>query len=1096
MRTLWSACIVLALTFCLQTPVRAQAVTGTILGTVTDASGAVIAGAKVTITEVNTGVSRSTQANGSGNYTFPDVAPGNYSVAFQQDGFRREIRKNIQVAVNTSTRIDSSLQPGNLSQQIEVTAAPPPLQTDRADTSVSLSQTQTANLPLGTNRNFQGLLDLVPGTTPSASIHSSFFNAGSSLQTRVNGQARMGNNYQIEGIDDNERTGLLQILIPPIEAITTVDVSTSNFEAELGRASGAVTNVILKSGTNEIHGAAYEFLRNSEFNARSFFNQSVGHQVYNYFGGNVGGPIIKNKLFYFGDILRTTDHQSGANTLTIPTLDQRAGNLSGSNTIIYDPATGNADGSGRVRFQNNIIPADRINPISAKLLALLPAPNVASTNGQNNYFALLPFSKDTTFFDVKVDYVPDEKDRLSVRLSYQRPKIFQAPIFGVAGGAAAGAFQGTGVQRTWSGGINYNRVFSPTLVAEFRAGVAYYNNIATQSGYGNSTSADLGIPGVNLGDVTSGIVGINIGNFYSNPLIGFSASLPWVRAEANIDFANIWTKVAGNHTIKWGGDFRRIRDSLFQLQSFSPRGVYTFGSGQTALKTGSSSSATSYNNNFAGFLLDLPDSSGRDLPTYFPSLRGIQLFTFVQDKWTVTPKLTIDAGLRWEFYKPFTPQFDGGFSNYNPANNTLVIAGVGGNPRDLGVKTRYKYFAPRFGLAYRLTDRTVLRSGFGISYTPYPDNSYAYNYPVRANNAFNSISSFVPALLNTGQVATFQNGFPAPVNPVIPENGIIPAIGPLATQSFNVVNLDFVNPSVLSWNAAIQQALPAHFVLDVAYVANHGVHSPVAYNLNAGLIPGAGANGQPLFQAFGRQAGTTLNFAGYSNLYNSLQVKLDRKFADLNITTAYTFGKGMGFQGGDDGGLSFYVNQRRNYARNDFDRTHTFVQSYVWNLPFGPGKRFLNSGVIGNVFGGWRITGILTVASGLPFTITANNPAFNLPGNTSTANQVAPVEILGNVGSDGPWFSTSSFAQPTTAVFGNTGRNIMSGPGFFNLDASLIKIISFHERYQLELRGETFSITNTPQFNNPNNNVSNGNFGTITGAGGARSLQLGAKFNF
>ena len=583
-----------------------QAVTATILGTVTDSTGAVVANAKVTATQTSTGTSRTSQTNGSGNYVFPNTTPGTYSVAVEESGFRKETRTNIAVDVNTSTRVDVQLQLGDVTQAVEVTGAPPLLQTDRADTGSKIDTAQTANLPVGTNRNFQSLLNLVPGTTRASFQHSTFFNAASSLQTEVNGQMRMGNNYQIEGIDDNERTGLLQILVPPIEAIQTVDVSTSNFEAELGRASGAVTNVILKSGTNSIHGAAYEFAQNSFLNARNTFNPSVGHLTYNYFGGNVGGPIIKDKLFYFGDILDVRDHEASANLLTIPTPAQISGDLSASSTTIYNPFTGNADGTGRVALPGNRVPANLINPISAKLMALLPAPNVASAKGDNNYFALLPFHKDTLSYDVKVDYVASEKDRVSVRLSYARPEVFQAPVFGLGGGNANAAFQGTGIQRTWSGGINYDHVFSPTLIMELRAGVAYYHNDATPTGYGTAVSTQLGIPGVNLDQFTSGIVGLNIGSLYSNPLLGFSASLPWDRAEANIDVADTLTKIVGNHTIKFGGDLRRVRDALLQEQTYSPRGIYNFSDGQTALNTGKGASKTSFYNNFASFLMDVP----------------------------------------------------------------------------------------------------------------------------------------------------------------------------------------------------------------------------------------------------------------------------------------------------------------------------------------------------------------------------------------------------------------------------------------------------------------------------------------------------------
>jgi hypothetical protein len=1095
-----------ALLLALSASIYAQAVTGSVLGTVTDASGAVVANAKVTLTNLGTNIVRTEQTNSSGNYTFPDIPEGNYSVAIEATGFKKDIRQNVNVLVNNSTRVDVQLQPGNITQQIEVTATAAPLQTDRADTETTISTVATANLPVGTNRNFQSLLNLVPGATRATFQHSQFFNAASSLQTEVNGQMRMGNNYQIEGIDDNERTGLLQILVPPIEAIATVDVSTSDYEAELGRASGAVTNVILKSGTNALHGSAYEFLQNSEFNARSFFNAGVGHLTYNYFGGNVGGRIIKNKLFYFGDILRVTDHEASPNLETIPTPAQISGNLSASPTAIYNPFTGNPNGTGRQQFAGNIIPASMINPISSELLGLLPAPNQPSATGVNNYYQLLGFHKDTTSFDTKVDYDPTDSDRIAVRLSYARPEIFQAPAFGLAGGAANGAFQGQGLQRTYSGGINYNRIFSATLISEFRFGVAYYNNIATPSDYGLNQSEQLGIPGINLNQITSGLVGINIGQFYSNPLLGYSASLPWTRAETNIDFSNIWTKIIGNHTIKWGGDLRRIRDALLQEQTFSPRGLYTFAAGQTALNNNGKQSATSYYNNLAAFLLDLPNQAGRDLATYFPAIRAWQLFAFAQDKWVVTPKLTIDLGLRWEFYPPFTPQFPGGFSNYNPQNNSLVIAGVGGNPSNLGRKTYYRYFAPRFGTAYRLTEKTVLRTGFGISYTPYPDNTYAFNYPVRANNAYNPlISTYGPALLNSGQVATFQNGFPAPVLPAVPASGVI--TNAPTNQAYFVIPLNYKNPYVESWNAAVERSLPWGLILDVAYVGNHGVDaSQVQYNLNAGFIPGAGTLGQPEFLTFHRTNASTQYFAPYSSMYNSLQVKLNRRFTNgFALTTSYTYGKGMGYQQDDDGALDFYVNQHRNWARNDFDRTHIFVQSYVYDLPFGPGQRWLHSGVAGNVFGGWRLNGILTMMTGTPMTLTPSTNNLNMPGNTQTVNQISPVLVVKGVGPNNPWFASQSFAAPAqNGVFGNTGRNFLTGPGFFDLDASLFKIIAIRERYNVEVRGEAFAITNTPQFANPGTTLGSPNFGHITGtlggnstaSNGNRVLQLGVKFSF
>ncbi|HLJ17282.1 MAG TPA: TonB-dependent receptor [Bryobacteraceae bacterium] len=1068
-----------------------QAVNGSLLGSVTDASGAVIPGAHVTILEVNTGVIRNATTSGSGNYVFPDLAPGTYTVTVVQQGFKKVTRERVDVVVNSSVRVDLVLPLGDVNEMVTVAANAPLLQTDRADTGRKIETVQVETMPLGTNRNFQNLISLVPGATRAFNAHSQFFNAVQSLQTEVNGQPRMGNNLQLEGIDDNERTGLLQMIIPPIEAIQTVDVSTSNFEAELGRATGAVTNVILKSGTNQLHGEAYEFFKNNALNARNFFDPSIAHLAYNYFGGNIGGPIIKNKLFIFGDYLKVLDHESNVNLESIPTPDFRTGNLATSSTVIYNPFTGNPDGASRIPFPNNQIPASMINPISTKILGLIPQPNAAGVT--NNYFATLPFRKDIDSFDVKSDYDPSDNDRISGRFSFDRPVTYQAPLYGLAGGPAQSAFEASGVQNTYSSGINYTHIFSASLIAEFRIGAAHYRNSAQNSDYGTTASTALGIPGVNLDAFTSGLTSVNIGG-YSSPVVGYSINLPWIRSEANIDVVNNWTKTFGSHTLKWGGDLRRIRDDLLAMITYGPRGTFTFSDGQTSIP----GAKTSFANDFASFLLDVPNLVGRDLPTYFPAYRAWQLFTFVQDKWAVTPKLTIDLGVRWEYYPPGTPRFSGGFSNYDPTTNSLVVAGIGNNPKDLGMRTSYKNFAPRFGLAYRLTSSTVIRSGFGVSYTPFPDNTYAYNFPVNQNNTFNPlVAGFGPALLPNGQIATFQAGFPPPTPAVVPSNGII-ANAP--NQVYQVVNLRFKQPYVESWNFAIQQALPKHFTMDVAYVGNHGVDIGSNVNLNAATVLGLGVNGQPLYAAFGRTANTNMVFQGFSSNYNALQVKIDRRFSSgLLITTAYTWSKAMGYQTSDDGGLLYYVYGygRRNYAPLDFNHTQSFVQSYVYQLPFGKGKRWVNSGPASLVAGGWQVSGILSLITGSPLNITYSATGLQAPGNTQSPDLIAPVQILHGIGVSNPWFSPSSFAPPAALTFGNLGRNAISGPGLFNLDFSLFRTIDLSERLHLQLRGEAFSITNTPQFANPGLVLGNANFGYITGtSGGGRVMQLGVKLSF
>jgi hypothetical protein len=1099
-----------------------QAVNGTIVGTVTDSSGAAIAGVKVTLVEMNTGVIHAGQANSSGFYSFPDLPPGTYRVTAEMAGFKKALKAGVLLEANTSPRADLTLQPGEVTEVIEVSANVAILQTERADTGRSMDAVLAEELPLGVNRNFQSLLELVPGTMEQTFQHSQFFNATSSTQTNINGQPRMGNNFQIEGIDNNQRTGLLQILITPAEAIQQVSVSTTNHDPELGRATGGVTNVMIKSGTNQFHGAAYEFLQNSAFNARAFFNPTIGHVAYNYVGGNVGGPIRHNKVFFFANYLRIIDREANTNQTNVPSNEFRTGDLSGDpGHQVYDPASGSQDGSGtnRTPFSGNIIPQNRINPIARKILSFLPPTNetVIPTSQTNDYFALLPARKTTDQIDSKVDWTLSDRNRLSGRFSFQRPVIFQAPEFGDAGGPAQGGFEANGRQKTYSTGLNFNRIITPTILTEVRIGVAHYHNDAFPSDYGKTDSTATGIPGVNLSDFTSGMVGINIGG-YSSPLVGYSASLPWRRAEANIDVVNSWTKMQKNHVIKWGVDLRRVRDDLLQDQTYSPRGVMYFGTGQTTLVTSCtavscSTKSSGLANDMASFLLDVPYQIGRDVNTYFPALRQWQLFSYIADNWQVSPKLTVNLGLRWEIYTAPTPRFKGGFSNYDPSTNSLLVAGYGDNPMNLGFNTRHTYFAPRLGLAYRLTERTVIRTGIGISYTPFPDNSWMYNYPVRSNNLYaqakGSTDTYGPAILPDGRLASFENGFPAPVSVPIPSNGIIPNPDPTTQQLY--VPPNYRNSYIEAWNFAIQRQLPLRFTIDAAYVGSHGVDTPANVNLNAGQVIGAGSAGQPYFVKYGITNSVQQLFQGFSSTYHSLQVKFDRRFNNgLGLTTAFTWQKAMAFQTGDDGGLYFYAGQglRRNYARADYDRKINYVQSYLYQLPFGRGKKFLVNGIGSKIVGGWQVGGVLSFRTGKPMSFTGNNSLNLGSGGNTTLEQIAPIEVLGGIGAGNPWFSTSSFARTPTNVQGNTGRNIFEGPDLFALNANLSRTMTLRESgsgIRLQLRVESFNVTNTPQFGQPNTGWGS-NFGFISttlgsgtgvnGTGGGRSVQLGARITY
>ena len=1146
---------------------HAQAVSATLVGTVTDNTGAIVAKATVSITENATGIDHTDITNGSGNYTFPNLTPGSYTVTISAQGFKKETRAAVDVAVNTTARVDITLQPGSVSETVTVTGAPPIMETDRADVSTNLEAQTLQSMPVMVNQNFQSLLTLAPGVGPPIFEHSQFFNAASSIQTEVNGQPRVGNSYQIEGIDDDERTGLLQIMIPPEQAIETVDVATSNYEPELGRAVGTVTNVILKSGSNQFHGMVTEYVQNNDLDARAYFNTSVGHVAYNYFGGAVGGPIKKDKLFFFGDYFRSPDHEADNYVITIPSPTWYTCNSAGyidlsgalkkstSGTItggqVYDPNTGNSSGQGRSPYPNNQIPCTTaaagaestasspikttVDPVAIKLMQLLKQPNNGSsstwsTSSVNNDYSSpnLAFQKTTNRYDGKIDYQITPKDHLSYRYERDDVTTFQAPMWGSTGGGPANsAFEGTGVQHVYSTGLNYDRAFSSTFLTEARLGVAHYGNSALPTDYGSNDATNIGIPGVNISQFTSGQVAVTMADFNSNPLIGYSASLPWVRGETNVDAVNHWTKIVRNHTFKFGADVRRLHDNLLQDQTYSARGAITFTEGNTACANCSStggSTATDIGNEMASLLLGVPSTVGRDINTYFPRYYQWWIFAFGGDKWQVTQKLTLDLGLRWELYPPATPGTPQGFSNYNPANNTLVIAGLGGNANNLGIKTHYDYFAPRVGFAYRVSEKTVVRGGFGISYTPFEDNTYAYNYPVRANNAYNQINSYSPALLANGSPFTFAGGFPAPVAVTIPSNGIIPASTPqLLAQSEFYIPLTYHNPYVDSWNVAVQQALPMGFNMQLSYVANHGTRLGVSQNINLAPALNEGAAGYPLNVAFGKTASVTEFFLGYSANYQSLQAELNRHVGgNLYMTTSFTWGKAMDYAtgGDDDGGLYFWLDQRHSYAPADFDHRLNFEESLVWALPFGPHQRWLNSGATASIFGGWQLSGIVSAYTGLPMNITASGTSINTSGENQMANLTGGFQKLKGIGAGHNWFNTGPFSQPTGCTgavgtpcplvygqsIGNVSRNKFYGPGYIQNNASLFKTFSLHENWQVALRCDAFQLTNSPQFANPQGSFTSGTFGQVTstvgsgtginGIGGGRSVQFSATLRF
>ena len=1054
---------------------QAQTLKGTVLGTITDTSQAVVSGVNVSITEINTNFRRTEISNEEGFYVFANLDPGNYRMEAEHPGFRKVVRTDVDLTPNTTARIDLELTPGAVSESVDVTAEAPLLQTDRSDTGSQIEARQLNTIPLLNNRNYQNLLLVVPGVQRAYRSNSAFYNSQEHLQSVVNGLDQR-NNYMIEGVDNNVEN--LTGIIPPADAIASVEISTTNYDPELGRAGGAVTNVTLKSGTNGFHGTTFAYHRDNDLQAKNVFATTTPHSIYNQFGGSLGGRIIRDKLFFFGDYQGSRDVFGNTNLPTIPTTAFRNGDLSASPTTIYDPASGNPDGTGRTPFTNNQIPRPRISAIAAKLLSFIPDPTRSGL--ASNFEKPTSQSKSIDQFDVKVDYVVSTKDRLFVRYSFQRATVFDPGLYGPNGGIYGGphnsGFQGSGPSRNQSPGLNYSHIFSPTLVTEVRFGIVRNRNEAINIDHGLTTSRDIGIPNVNLDDWSSGLTEIRIDG-YANPVVGFVNSLPWKRSVTNFNYVNNWTKTKSTHLIKWGFDIRRERQDLLQTQVFNPRGRFQFTAGPTALN---GDPKTSFGNSFAAFLLDQPNQIGRDLAIIFPARRNTIYNLYFQDKWQITKKLTVDLGMRWEYWPSSTPHFPAGFSNYNPFNNTLELAGLGSVPNDLGIENQKKSFAPRLGAAYRLNEKTVIRAGYGISYLV--RNTNVYNFPVSQANQISPANSFVAA----GSMAT---GTPTP-NPVqLPSTGII--VNP-PDQSYVYMPKDRPQGYVQSWNIALQRLLPSNFSAEVAFVGNHGVNVPTSnnININASQVPGSGVAGRPENILFGRRSDTNQPYAAHS-YYDGLQAKLNRRFlSGFMLITSYAFGKSIDFNASTTGGNFNNINFAANRGLADWDRRHIFTQSYVYELPFGPGKHWARTGLWNALLGGWQINALWTWESGLPLDIAISNASLNAPGNINRPNVNGPVQIFGNVGPSQLYFNTGAFSAPPPNTAGNVGRNVLHGPRLFEIDSSVFRKIRVTERWNLEFRAEAFNATNTPHFDRPDSNYSDAAFGQITTAYGNQSVQV------
>ncbi len=1088
-----------------------QAVTGWVVGNVTDASGSAVAGAKVTVTEVSTGVTRTVTTNEDGGFVLSYLPPGTYRLEVEKTGFKKFTNNGVLLATGERVRVNAGLEVGQITENTVVTGETALLQTESGDVTQSFEQKRIAELPLN-GRNFQSLIPLVPGVLPSNASVGIFDNPQGTQFFQVNGQNNSANNYQIDGVDNNEPLLGLVVQIPPAEAIQQFSVSTSNYDAEFGRAVGAVVNLTTRPGTNEFHGSLFEFHNNSALKARNYFNLvrnaqgelKVPNAIKNQYGGTFGGPIIRNRTFFFGDYQGQNQRLGRTPQIaSVPIQAWREGDFTGATTI-YDPTTGNANGSGRTAFANNRIPSTRFSPVSQNLLKLLPLPNLPGTT--NNYLPpAIPFTLDTQAFDVRIDHQFSDKTNFFGKYNYFQSSMSDPAIFGdIAGPTAVGDFNSLadGKGRNQVVTLNVTHILSPTLTTEARFGFTRYFLDARGPGFNRDLSQEVGISGSNEDDPAhKGLAVIDVENLST---YGQSFNMPTINADNIFNWINNWTKVSGGHTYKWGADIRRLRMDRLQIQgigAFGPRGRFEFRPTVTALCTPNASGAcvssqTSLANSFASFLLGLPDRIGRATFTTTPTNRSTHLFFFGQDTWQVNPRLTLNLGMRYEIYTPIASRLPAGQGNYDPETNDLLVAGVGQVGLSAGVKTDWNNFAPRVGAAYRFNDKTVVRGGFAISYFTarfgFTGGTLSTSFPVIADQQIGVTGDFVSA----GTISNIPTFTPVP----IPPSGII---NPAPALSLFAVPFENDLPMVLSYNLTIQRELMTGLSLEVGYVGNRGYNQPFNRRLDASM-PGTGTAGMPLNQKFGRTAQTTLRAYGVDSFYNSLQVQLEKRLSrGLSFGAAYTWSRSTDYTS-NNGGLNNPIFLELNYGPSDFDRTHSLTINHTLELPFGKGKPYLNDGALATILGDWQVNGILSLYSGRPFSVSMANAALNGgPGNAQRPDQLRQPAISGIVGPGTTWFDTTAFADPippgATPRFGTAGRNSVRGPGFFNYDFSIFKSFQIREAMRLEFRTEFYNLTNTPKFGQPNGNFSQASFGVVNTTlnnAGEREIQFALRFLF
>jgi hypothetical protein len=1050
-----------------------QAVSGTILGTVTDSSGGVIGNAKVTIVNEGTSLTRTVTADPNGEYTAPSLPPGRYTVMTEMPGFKALALSNIDLGVDQRVRIDLKLEVGAMTESVSIRAETPLVQTSSSELGTTVTDQEIEALPLN-GRNFVNLTRTVPGVLrgiPGANIDG----AGSlawraSASFSANGQRPRDNNYMLDGVDNNETWLQMVVVFPSVDALDEFKLQTSTYSAEFGRSLGGVVNLQIKSGTNAMRGSAFEFHRDDAFDANNFFNNRAGRSKpdfqQNQFGGTFGGPIFKDRTFFFADYQGHRENQGQTFLSTVPTLAMRAGDFSELSRVIYDPATGQP-------FPGNRIPADRIDSVARNVLdQLYPEPNTAGTrqsNGQviDNYLINPIKHRQDNQFDVKIDHNLTSANRFFTRYSYQKThRIQPATLEHGDAGATFGA--GDGNVKAQGLAFNDTHTLSMNWLNEFRFGWSSVKFLMTPIDYGKNPAEAVGIPGINLNQATSAMTQLTFQNIRN---LGANSNQPLITNQNDFQIFDNVTWIKGRHTLKSGGSITLRSREILNADTIV--GVFNFNNNMTSNCAGQGPGCTVNSNtgfDVASFMLGLVNSKNRNLfdaNTYTEKRPEYSLY--VQDDFRTTSRLTLNLGLRWDVYPPWIEindrqsNFDETTGQFVVASDDAVIAGVHVgrylqtySKRDVG---------PRFGFAYDVNGngRTVVRGGFGVFWNFTPggtSSSKAQNPP------FLQSTSLTPSPTSYGTNLLLRDGLPPPpgVDPNRPASG--------STRS--IFDINFRDAYARQWNLNVQRSLATNYMVEIAYVGSQGRQMLLKGDPNQ-APPVVGVTDANVNRPY-RQLAPALRTIGQVQStgtldYNALLVKFQRRFANnFSFLNSYTWGKAIDLNSDNDGNVTLTNVYDPQYNRGpaDYDIKHTFSSSWVYELPWAREK----------AYGGWQVSGILLLRSGLPLTVTTAQ------GVQSTGTGNRPNRICdGNLPNPtiDRWFDTSCFVPTAdiTGTYGDAGRGIIRGPGSFNIDASLIKNTRLG-RYNTEVRIEAFNLLNHPQFGNPNTTIGNAAVGTIS----------------